>query len=174
MDCKESPTTHTGTTEAGMGLGEVLERCTFLVGGNTSTRVAPSRVAARSAFLPSTRKVQRSRTSPRPIPASVVPVCVVGDSLQSIYAFLVATIRNIQEFEREYPKSHTILVEQNYRSTQTILNAANAVIAKNEGRREKNLWTAHGEGAKIVGYVADKESISEAIKRASSCSLSST
>lgn len=84
-------------------------------------------------------------------------LCVVGDSDQSIYAFRGATIRNIQEFERDYPQAHTILLEQNYRSTQTILNAANAVIAKNEGRREKNLWTAHGEGAKIVGYVADNE-----------------
>ncbi|HCD3015771.1 TPA: DNA helicase PcrA [Corynebacterium striatum] len=84
-------------------------------------------------------------------------LCVVGDSDQSIYAFRGATIRNIQEFERDYPQAHTILLEQNYRSTQTILNAANAVIAKNEGRREKTLWTAHGEGAKIVGYVADNE-----------------
>ncbi|MDO5032686.1 DNA helicase PcrA [Corynebacterium sp.] len=84
-------------------------------------------------------------------------LCVVGDSDQSIYAFRGATIRNIQEFERDYPQAHTILLEQNYRSTQTILNAANAVIAKNEGRREKNLWTAHGEGEKIVGYVADNE-----------------
>ena len=84
-------------------------------------------------------------------------LCVVGDSDQSIYAFRGAMIRNIQEFERDYPQAHTILLEQNYRSTQTILNAANALIAKNEGRREKNLWTAHGEGAKIVGYVADNE-----------------
>ena len=84
-------------------------------------------------------------------------LCVVGDSDQSIYAFRGATIRNIQEFERDYPQAHTILLEQNYRSTQTILNAANAVIAKNEGRREKNLWTAHGQGEQIVGYVADNE-----------------
>ena len=84
-------------------------------------------------------------------------LCVVGDSDQSIYAFRGATIRNIQEFERDYPQAHTILLEQNYRSTQTILNAANAVIAKNENRREKNLWTAHGEGEQIVGYVADNE-----------------
>lgn len=84
-------------------------------------------------------------------------LCVVGDSDQSIYAFRGATIRNIQEFERDYPTARTILLEQNYRSTQNILSAANAVISKNEGRREKNLWTAHGEGAKIVGYVADNE-----------------
>ncbi|WP_246388882.1 ATP-dependent helicase [Corynebacterium incognita] len=84
-------------------------------------------------------------------------LCVVGDSDQSIYAFRGATIRNIEEFERDYPQARTILLEQNYRSTQTILNAANAVIAQNEGRREKNLWTAHGSGEKIVGYVADNE-----------------
>lgn len=84
-------------------------------------------------------------------------LCVVGDSDQSIYAFRGATIRNIEEFERDYPQARTILLEQNYRSTQTILSAANAVIAQNEGRREKNLWTAHGEGSKIIGYVADSE-----------------
>ena len=93
-------------------------------------------------------------------PDQAVPapeLCVVGDSDQSIYAFRGATIRNIQEFERDYPQARTILLEQNYRSTQTILNAANAVIAKNENRREKNLWTAHGQGEKIIGYVADNE-----------------
>ncbi|APT92986.1 ATP-dependent DNA helicase PcrA [Corynebacterium phocae] len=84
-------------------------------------------------------------------------LCVVGDSDQSIYAFRGATIRNIEEFERDYPQARTILLEQNYRSTQTILNAANAVIAKNDNRRKKNLWTAHGQGAKIVGYVSDNE-----------------
>ncbi|MDY3127448.1 MAG: UvrD-helicase domain-containing protein [Corynebacterium sp.] len=84
-------------------------------------------------------------------------LCVVGDSDQSIYAFRGATIRNIEEFERDYPNAHTILLEQNYRSTQTILSAANAVIAQNEGRREKNLWTDHGQGEKIIGYVADNE-----------------
>lgn len=89
--------------------------------------------------------------------ANAPQLCVVGDSDQSIYAFRGATIRNIQEFERDYPQARTILLEQNYRSTQTILNAANAVISKNEGRREKNLWTAHGQGQKIVGYVADNE-----------------
>ncbi|WP_034650458.1 DNA helicase PcrA [Corynebacterium vitaeruminis] len=84
-------------------------------------------------------------------------LCVVGDSDQSIYAFRGATIRNIEEFERDYPQATTILLEQNYRSTQTILDAANAVIARNENRREKRLWTALGEGEKIVGYVADNE-----------------
>lgn len=84
-------------------------------------------------------------------------LCVVGDSDQSIYAFRGATIRNIEEFERDYPQARTILLEQNYRSTQTILNAANAVISRNDGRREKKLWTALGEGPQIIGYVSDNE-----------------
>ena len=84
-------------------------------------------------------------------------LCVVGDADQSIYAFRGATIRNIEEFERDYPHAETILLEQNYRSTQTILSAANAVISQNSGRREKTLWTALGEGERIVGYVADNE-----------------
>ena len=82
---------------------------------------------------------------------------VVGDSDQSIYAFRGATIRNIEEFEQDYPTARTILLEQNYRSTQNILSAANAVISRNSGRREKNLWTAAGDGAPITGYVADSE-----------------
>ncbi|RAV32138.1 ATP-dependent DNA helicase PcrA [Corynebacterium heidelbergense] len=84
-------------------------------------------------------------------------LCVVGDADQSIYAFRGATIRNIEEFERDYPTATTILLEQNYRSTQTILSAANAVIAKNQGRRAKRLWTDLGGGDPIGGYVADNE-----------------
>jgi DNA helicase-2/ATP-dependent DNA helicase PcrA len=84
-------------------------------------------------------------------------LCVVGDADQSIYAFRGATIRNIEDFERDYPESTTILLEQNYRSTQNILSAANSVISKNSGRREKRLWTDAGEGELIVGYVADNE-----------------
>jgi DNA helicase-2/ATP-dependent DNA helicase PcrA len=82
---------------------------------------------------------------------------VVGDADQSIYAFRGATIRNILEFEADYPSARTILLEQNYRSTQTILSAANAVISRNPGRRPKRLWTDSGAGAQIVGYVADNE-----------------
>ncbi|WP_402461615.1 DNA helicase PcrA [Isoptericola aurantiacus] len=82
---------------------------------------------------------------------------VVGDADQSIYAFRGATIRNIVEFEEDYPDATTILLEQNYRSTQSILTAANAVIARNTGRRPKRLWTDAGAGAQIVGYVADDE-----------------
>ncbi|WP_116041323.1 UvrD-helicase domain-containing protein [Amycolatopsis palatopharyngis] len=84
-------------------------------------------------------------------------LCVVGDADQSIYAFRGATIRNIEEFERDFPNARTILLEQNYRSTQTILSAANAVISRNPNRRDKRLWTDSGDGAKIVGYVADNE-----------------
>jgi DNA helicase II / ATP-dependent DNA helicase PcrA len=84
-------------------------------------------------------------------------LCVVGDADQSIYAFRGATIRNIEEFERDFPNARTILLEQNYRSTQTILSAANAVIARNPGRRDKRLWSAAGDGEPIVGYVADNE-----------------
>ncbi|MGW8885138.1 DNA helicase PcrA [Streptomyces sp. NPDC055749] len=84
-------------------------------------------------------------------------LCVVGDADQSIYAFRGATIRNILQFEEDYPDATTIMLEQNYRSTQTILSAANAVIERNESRRPKNLWTNAGTGARITGYVADTE-----------------
>ncbi|KIZ14572.1 DNA helicase PcrA [Streptomyces natalensis] len=84
-------------------------------------------------------------------------LCVVGDADQSIYAFRGATIRNILRFEEDYPDATTILLEQNYRSSQTILSAANAVIERNENRRPKNLWTDAGAGPKITGYVADTE-----------------
>ena len=82
---------------------------------------------------------------------------VVGDADQSIYAFRGATIRNILEFERDYPDAKVVLLEQNYRSTQTILSAANAVITRNEGRKAKNLWSESGDGEQIGGYVADDE-----------------
>ncbi|MGY0234696.1 UvrD-helicase domain-containing protein [Longispora urticae] len=84
-------------------------------------------------------------------------LCVVGDADQSIYAFRGATIRNILEFERDYPQAKTILLEQNYRSTQTILTAANAVISRNSDRRPKRLWSDAGDGEQIVGFVADTE-----------------
>ena len=84
-------------------------------------------------------------------------LCVVGDADQSIYGFRGATIRNILQFELDYPSATTVLLEQNYRSTQNILNAANAVITKNESRKEKNLWTDSGSGALLTGYVAENE-----------------
>ncbi len=90
-----------------------------------------------------------------PVPPS--DLVVVGDADQSIYAFRGASIRNIIEFEQDYPHARTIVLEQNYRSTQTILTAANAVIERNESRRKKNLWTQSGEGEQIVGYVGDNE-----------------
>jgi DNA helicase II / ATP-dependent DNA helicase PcrA len=82
---------------------------------------------------------------------------VVGDSDQSIYAFRGADIRNIVEFEKDYPEARTIKLEQNYRSTQNILSAANSVISRNPNRPEKRLWTAEGEGHKIIGYVGENE-----------------
>jgi DNA helicase II / ATP-dependent DNA helicase PcrA len=84
-------------------------------------------------------------------------LCVVGDADQSIYAFRGATIRNITEFERDFPGARIILLEQNYRSTQNILAAANAVVSRNTGRMPKNLWSDAGDGPLITGYVADSE-----------------
>ncbi|WGL51746.1 DNA helicase PcrA [Nocardioides sp. BP30] len=93
-------------------------------------------------------------TSPRSEPAELM---VVGDADQSIYAFRGANIRNILDFEQDFPNATSILLEQNYRSTQTILTAANAVITHNKGRKEKRLWSEAGDGERIVGYVADDE-----------------
>jgi DNA helicase-2/ATP-dependent DNA helicase PcrA len=82
---------------------------------------------------------------------------VVGDGDQSIYAFRGATVRNILDFESDYPDAKVILLEQNYRSTQTILSAANAVIANNAERKPKNLWTSLGDGDPITRFTADDE-----------------
>ncbi len=82
---------------------------------------------------------------------------VVGDADQSIYAFRGANIRNILDFEQDFPDATSILLEQNYRSSQTILTAANSVIGHNSGRKEKRLWSDAGDGSRIVGYVADDE-----------------
>ena len=96
---------------------------------------------------------------PEEAPDRVPPaeLMVVGDADQSIYAFRGANIRNIMDFEQDFPDATSILLEQNYRSTQTILNAANAVIGHNQGRKPKKLWSDAGDGARIVGYVADDE-----------------
>ena len=92
-----------------------------------------------------------------PPAAEPAELMVVGDADQSIYAFRGANIRNILQFEEDFPDARTVLLEQNYRSTQTILDAANAVISNNRGRKSKNLWSDAGEGSRIVGYVADDE-----------------
>ena len=92
--------------------------------------------------------------SPTVEPAELM---VVGDSDQSIYAFRGATIRNILDFEADFPGARTVVLDQNYRSTQNVLTAANSVISRNQGRREKHLWSELGEGELIVGWVADTE-----------------
>jgi len=84
-------------------------------------------------------------------------LCVVGDADQSIYAFRGATIRNIVEFEQDFPDARVIVLEQNYRSTQNILSAANAVVSRNASRKPKNLWSDQGAGPLIIGYVADSD-----------------
>ncbi len=90
-------------------------------------------------------------------PLPPAELCVVGDADQSIYAFRGATIRNIEEFTRDFADATVIMLEQNYRSTQNILAAANAVVSRNTGRVPKNLWSDAGDGPPIVGYVADSE-----------------
>jgi len=101
--------------------------------------------------------VQGGDAAAEPAVAGPAELMVVGDSDQSIYAFRGANIRNILEFERDFPDAHTVVLEQNYRSTQSILSAANAVIARNAGRTAKRLWTDGGAGEPLVGYVADDE-----------------
>ncbi|MEO7586895.1 MAG: DNA helicase PcrA [Arachnia sp.] len=100
---------------------------------------------------------QTKPTVPGTPVAEPAELMVVGDSDQSIYAFRGATIRNIMDFELDYPGAETIVLDQNYRSTQNVLTAANSVIARNQGRRDKRLWSDLGEGELIVGYVADTE-----------------
>ncbi len=108
-----------------------------------------------SAGAPLFSRTDRADTPGSPLTPS--ELCVVGDADQSIYAFRGATIRNIVEFEQDYPDAKVILLEQNYRSTQNILAAANAVVSQNQGRKPKNLWSDQGAGPPIVGYVADNE-----------------
>jgi DNA helicase II / ATP-dependent DNA helicase PcrA len=128
-----------------------------LVGGSLSATVRAAERADRGD-VPG-RADRDDGAVERPASHRVAPaeLTVVGDADQSIYAFRGATIRNILEFEVDYPNATTILLEQNYRSTQTILSAANAVIERNPDRKPKRLWTAAGDGARIIGYVADSE-----------------
>ncbi|WP_310527145.1 DNA helicase PcrA [Nocardioides sp.] len=93
----------------------------------------------------------------RPVGDAPSELMVVGDADQSIYAFRGANIRNIMDFEQDFPDATSILLEQNYRSTQTILTTANSVIKNNSSRKDKRLWSDAGDGERIVGYVADDE-----------------
>ncbi|MEU4317021.1 DNA helicase PcrA [Nocardia sp. NPDC024068] len=124
-------------------------------GRDTETATETSDTEAGAAAADPAAESADRDDDPRAVPPS--ELCVVGDADQSIYAFRGATIRNIEEFERDFPDAETILLEQNYRSTQNILSAANAVIARNTNRRDKRLWTEAGEGELITGYVADNE-----------------
>jgi DNA helicase II / ATP-dependent DNA helicase PcrA len=121
-------------------------------GGASSTR--PGSTAERSPGSPSDSSSSSSAGRPLSPPAEL---CVVGDADQAIYAFRGATIRNIEEFERDFPGAQVVLLEQNYRSTQNILAAANAVVSRNRGRVPKKLWSEAGDGPPITGYVADSE-----------------
>jgi DNA helicase-2/ATP-dependent DNA helicase PcrA len=107
-----------------------------------------------------TRPIPASQAQPDPKTGELLgpaSLTVVGDSDQSIYAFRGADIRNISEFSKDFSGAHTILLEQNYRSTQNILSAANAVISKNFDRPDKNLWTDAGAGERIIQFTAIDE-----------------
>lgn len=117
--------------------------------------VGEAGVGDNSARFATTDASEASSVSPDFPQLSQSSITVVGDSDQSIYAFRGADIRNIQDFEQDFPNATTIMLEQNYRSTQTILDAANAVISNNTNRKPKKLWTSLGKGSPIVGYVAD-------------------
>lgn len=117
--------------------------------------VGEAGVGDNSARFATTDASEASSVSPDFPQLSQSSITVVGDSDQSIYAFRGADIRNIQDFEQDFPNATTIMLEQNYRSTQTILDAANSVISNNTNRKPKKLWTSLGKGSPIVGYVAD-------------------
>ena len=117
--------------------------------------VGDAGVGDNSARFATTDASEASTVSPDSTQLPQSSITVVGDSDQSIYAFRGADIRNIQDFEQDFPNATTIMLEQNYRSTQTILDAANAVISNNTNRKPKKLWTSLGKGSPIVGYVAD-------------------
>jgi ATP-dependent DNA helicase UvrD/PcrA len=118
-------------------------------------------VSGGGALFSRSKRASAADDAPEPAGSADVlapsELCVVGDADQSIYAFRGATIRNIVEFEEDYPDATVILLEQNYRSTQNILAAANAVVSRNQGRKPKNLWSDAGDGPPIIGYVADNE-----------------
>ncbi len=111
----------------------------------------------RELCAPLPDEVPPSGDAERDVAAGPAELMVVGDADQSIYAFRGANIRNILQFEEDFPEARTLLLEQNYRSTQNILTAANAVISRNRGRKSKHLWSDQGQGEPLVGYVADDE-----------------
>ncbi len=124
-------------------------------GSAGSAGSASAQVSGSAGSSESTQNVSKTVSQHVLSPASIT---VVGDSDQSIYAFRGADIRNIQDFEEDFPDAKTIMLEQNYRSTQTILDAANAVISHNQERKPKKLWTALGKGDPIIGYGAQNSS----------------
>jgi DNA helicase-2/ATP-dependent DNA helicase PcrA len=133
-----------------------------LVGGaasrNTASAARNTASAARNTASAARNPVERADLATgESAEVPMAELTVVGDADQSIYAFRGASIRNIVEFELDYPQTRVILLEQNYRSTQTILSAANAVIERNPDRKPKRLWTAGSTGEPIIGYVADDE-----------------
>ena len=128
-----------------------------LSGVDTASGAAGTAGTAGAAGVAHAAGAQYMQLSPQPQQAQPNWVTVVGDSDQSIYAFRGADIHNILDFEKDFPNAKTVMLEQNYRSTQTILDAANAVISKNTGRTPKKLWTQEGAGSPIVGYAADDD-----------------
>ena len=158
-----SPTS-TGSTSAGCRQAGAMDFDDLLTVTVELFRTHPDVLGALPASGSATSWSTSTRTPTRPRTRSCScsatthrNVCVVGDSDQSIYRFRGADIRNILEFEHAFPDATVIVLDQNYRSTQTILDAANAVIANNLGRKPKELWTEPGGGDRIVRFQADDE-----------------
>ena len=153
-----SPSTNGGCGSATRSTSTTCCRSSSACSGPTPRCSAATRSASSTCWSTSTR----TRTGPQNEIVTLIGavhrnVCVVGDTDQSIYRFRGAEIRNLLEFELAFPEARTIVLDQNYRSTQTILDAANAVIGNNLMRQEKSLWSALGEGEKVLRYRAGDE-----------------